>query len=419
MKKLPAIVLLFSYFLFSSVLHSQSIFDKVKQKVKDKTNQRVDEKTDKAVDKSLDNAENATKSTTSTSTSANTASAGTKNDNTADKSKPADFIAYGKYDFVPGDKVIFEDHVTGETLGEFPSKWNLRKGKIEVAAVNGEQVIAFLEGNYAAIAPLMKATGDYLPDVFSVEFDQYVKSGGYTTMEVNFHDQDAPGYVFDDGDVLKDWISTGSSGQVLQASGDIPAEAGGEAYFNKWHHIALSYNMGHIKIYTDQYRLCNLPNVNGKTNPQNILLGCIGAEDGTVYIKNVRIAAGGGDLYKRVTTDGKIVTHGILFDVNKSVIRPESMGTLNEIVKLMNDNPDLKFEVGGHTDTDGSADANIKLSQDRADAVKNQLIKMGINGNRLKSKGYGQGKPIDTNGTPEGKANNRRWNSPGSLPEVY
>ena len=84
------------------------------------------------------------------------------------------------------------------------------------------------------------------------------------------------------------------------------------------------------------------------------------------------------------------------------------MGTLNMIMKIMNGDPDVKFEIGGHTDGDGEADYNMKLSQDRADAVRTQLIAMGIDGSRLTAKGYGKTKPIADNTTEDGKANNRR-----------
>jgi len=84
------------------------------------------------------------------------------------------------------------------------------------------------------------------------------------------------------------------------------------------------------------------------------------------------------------------------------------MGTLNMIVGVLKSNPDLKFEIDGHTDNTGDAAHNMTLSQQRADAVKTQLVKMGIDGGRLSTKGFGDTKPISDNSTPEGRANNRR-----------
>jgi OOP family OmpA-OmpF porin len=71
-------------------------------------------------------------------------------------------------------------------------------------------------------------------------------------------------------------------------------------------------------------------------------------------------------------------------------------------------NPDLHFEIDGHTDNSGAAPHNLQLSQQRADAVKTQLITMGVDSARLTTKGLGDTKPISDNATQEGKANNRR-----------
>jgi len=84
------------------------------------------------------------------------------------------------------------------------------------------------------------------------------------------------------------------------------------------------------------------------------------------------------------------------------------MGVINEIAALMKQHPEIKFSVEGHTDTDGDDAFNQTLSEQRAETVVNTLKEMGIDTGRLVSKGWGESKPVDSNSTPEGKANNRR-----------
>jgi OOP family OmpA-OmpF porin len=150
-----------------------------------------------------------------------------------------------------------------------------------------------------------------------------------------------------------------------------------------------------------------IPNIT--FNPSSLEFGGYGEKDNPVIFDDVRIASGGNmNSVGKKFTDAKIVTHGINFDVDKATIEPESMGTLNMIVKVMTNNPDLKFEVDGHTDNSGDAKHNKELSQQRAEAVKKQLVSMGIDASRLSTKGFGDSKPISSNDTQEGKANNRR-----------
>ncbi|NTW26619.1 MAG: OmpA family protein, partial [Lentimicrobium sp.] len=89
-------------------------------------------------------------------------------------------------------------------------------------------------------------------------------------------------------------------------------------------------------------------------------------------------------------------------------IKPESMGTINYVVKMMQDHPELKFSVEGHTDSDGDDASNLKLSEARAKAVVEAMAKLGIAADRLTSKGLGESKPMAGNDSPEGKAQNRR-----------
>ena len=131
--------------------------------------------------------------------------------------------------------------------------------------------------------------------------------------------------------------------------------------------------------------------------------------DDRFLFSNIRLAVGAPDTRNRLITEGKFVTRGILFDVNSEKIKPESYGVLKEISTVLNENPDVKVKIVGHTDADGDDNSNMDLSKRRAEAVKASLVKdFGINMGRLESDGKGETQPMDKNTTAEGKANNRR-----------
>jgi len=107
--------------------------------------------------------------------------------------------------------------------------------------------------------------------------------------------------------------------------------------------------------------------------------------------------------------NSSIILRNVFFDVDKSTLRPESVQELDKLVDILRHNPNLKIELSGHTDSDGNDDHNLVLSDNRAKAVVDYLIKKGgINPNRLTWKGYGETKPIELNDTPEHKQQNRR-----------
>lgn len=100
--------------------------------------------------------------------------------------------------------------------------------------------------------------------------------------------------------------------------------------------------------------------------------------------------------------------NNIFFDTGKSELRSESGPELDRLVTTLNETPKLVIEVRGHTDNTGSNEINVKLSQDRADAVREYFITKGIEPDRVASKGFGETKPITTNDTDEGRQQNRR-----------
>jgi outer membrane protein OmpA-like peptidoglycan-associated protein len=108
-------------------------------------------------------------------------------------------------------------------------------------------------------------------------------------------------------------------------------------------------------------------------------------------------------------TSGHVAVYGILFDTNKSELKPESEQAIAEVAKLLEGDAGLKLFVVGHTDTVGNVDANLKLSQARAEAVMHALVrKHGVAAGRLRAFGAGAFAPVAPNDTEESRAKNRR-----------
>jgi outer membrane protein OmpA-like peptidoglycan-associated protein len=111
---------------------------------------------------------------------------------------------------------------------------------------------------------------------------------------------------------------------------------------------------------------------------------------------------------KKIEVGNTIILKNIFFDFDKATLRPESINELDRLVKLMNENPTIKIELGSHTDSKGSDEYNMRLSEARSKSVVDYLISKGISPSRLVAKGYGESRPVDTNDTEEGRQNNRR-----------
>lgn len=112
-------------------------------------------------------------------------------------------------------------------------------------------------------------------------------------------------------------------------------------------------------------------------------------------------------ILKELNETGKAILY-INFDTGKSTIKKESLPIIDQIIEMLKQAPDIKLSIDGHTDSDGKNDSNQKLSEQRALAVVNAIVKSGIDKERLSSAGFGEEKPIADNSTEEGKAKNRR-----------
>jgi len=390
------------------------------KKIKKKVERKVEKGVDKAIDKTLDATEDAiensgkeskdekpvNKNNQTTSGSNNSSDVGSTK---SDKQSQDELKIWSKYDFVAGDKVIFHDDLSAEQHGEFPSRWDLTSGSAEIAILGSEKVI-HLTSKQSVIVPLMEKK-NFLPEVFTIEFDAFFEEttgAGYNVYRVRFYEGRANSKRID-GELVypisirRNEVKMNNFGGKISTHKEESKDRSG-----KWRRVAISFNKRALKVYFDEERMINIPNLGYKPEMFSIGIDFIGGNFKMSAVKNIRVNEGGKTLYERVISDGKFVTTGILFDVNKSTIKGESMGAINEIVKMMKEHSDLKFSIEGHTDSDGDASINQKLSDERAASVKNVLVQSGIDASRLTTKGWGESKPVDSNSTPEGKANNRR-----------
>ena len=403
----------------------------VENAAKRKVQQKAEEKTEKAVEdimdgniikgkKDKDKAAEVEAEIEETAPTEEAPKADAVAKNEKQKSKTAE-MSWNKFDFVSGDEIMFEDNQANEQVGEFPSQWDVLRGSAEILSVNGEK--CFEIQNRGTVIPLMKDK-HYLPELFTVEFDflfrkqQVEKDNGYENwtnadLIVEFYDANDkrcfqftfkphstyyhPNDAIAETSGYYEWDVSGES-----RNGDAPKI---ELTTEDWHRISISFNKRALKLYMDETRLFNIPNM---TAPASFRITTDDEAEKLYFIKNVRIAKGAVPLYDRMMTDGKFITYGITFDVGKATIKPESMGEINRIVQLMNENPDLKFSVEGHTDSTGKPESNQTLSEQRSQAIVDKLVELGIAKERLAAVGKGQNSPIADNNTDEGRAKNRR-----------
>ena len=330
-------------------------------------------------------------------------------------------------DFKRGEVILFEDDFTDETVGEFPSKWDLLDGGAEVKTLGGIKAVEIT--NNGVITPLIKEQGAYLPEEFTIEYDFFYWDDkddvGLNDLKLCLADNtdrsEWSGYygegvafvlvhgVFATWDHHANYNNDSGSKDTREVSFEYKFKQG-------WHHVALSFNKRALKVYFDGNRVINLPKVK---QPTWMSFQVPFDYSNLTFIRNVVIAKGAVELYDRneqsmtavekaIAETGKFVTNNILFETGKATLKPESMEEIRKVAEYMKKNPSARFEVQGHTDNQGSDKVNDPLSQQRAEAVVKALEGEGVDPFNLRPVGKGSHEPVADNATEEGRAKNRR-----------
>jgi len=327
-----------------------------------------------------------------------------------------EFSSSTQYDFVPGDKVIFFDDFSQDAVGDFPALWTTNSaGEINTVSIAPGNWFNLnsTDGNYFYLNDIE------FPKNFIIEFDIIPKTKGgriaaglllygeskRKEMDNNAHPGNGGIMISIEKGNWNTWgYKVGENENITGKSDVKPVIA------EKVNHVIVWVQGRRLRIYHQEAKVLDMPtNIYADVKLSRLCFRLSrGASSGS-YISNLRITDAAPDMRSKLITEGKLVSYGIYFDVNKDVVKSESYGTIKEIAKVLTDNPDVKIKIVGHTDSDGDDKSNLDLSKRRAASVKNVLVKeFGIDAARVETDGKGEGEPVAKNDSGVNKALNRR-----------
>ena len=312
--------------------------------------------------------------------------------------------AWANYEFVPGARVLYSEDFAKDRVGNFPKRLEFTQGNMEVVDWKGRRLLRITsESKFQVPLP------EKLPERFTVEAEITVPAWGMRIFG-------GPGghehsYVELSTSRAGLWNALERGGATVDLRDAFHMSS--DDLSGKLVHLRVAADGRYVKVYVDEHRVANVPNTDfERTN--KLYFWVTGfpppGQHGELptLIGSITVAAGGPELYDALVADGRVVTQGILFDTGSDLLRPESTPTLKELGAMLQEHPELKLRIEGHTDNVGQAAANQSLSEKRAAAVKAWLVTQGVEAKRLEAKGFGQTKPVTGNDTPEGRQNNRR-----------
>jgi len=354
----------------------------------DKLKKKAEKKADETVDKTLGTGESAETSGAAPEEKESTAgAAGVKGSGSVGSVST-------KFDFIPGDKVLFADDFTQDELGEFPTRWKLELGTFEVAEMDGERWLRCMSDDGRI---RMKLPGA-LPERWTLEFDFYcAEPSGQALTLSGMNDKDGVSWETGFPQAQNVIFRSGSVFSSTPLEGKVPGR----------HHVMLLARGPALKVYFDRQRVSNAPDAHA-ANGAPVEFEFRLWTNKQPMIGNVRFAEGPTPP-PDLLAGGKLVTHGIRFKTGSDVVEPESAPILRQVAAWMTKNEAAKVSITGHTDNVGTPASNLDLSKRRAASVAKVLAAdFAIAADRFSTDGKGDSAPMAPNATTEGRSMNRR-----------
>lgn len=410
-------------FLLISVQVDGQIFDRLKraaQRSAERAAERqVENRTTKATDRAIDGVLDGKKGS---NTDSSTDSKNKKNkNNSLEEDGGIAEVGANEVGFKRGSRLIFQDDFSRDAVGDFPAKWNTTKSG-EVKNLKGMGKFLKIPAG-SVINPEISKT---LPENFTLEFDlvcpsahpiRYVGIGfGNRPQAIDYLSSNSDAVTFDllSADKMSDRNAVYYADKAL---GGDKLKVKYTAPLDRIVKIAYEVNGKRIRMFVDGRKMVDLPtqfkpNYRKAFFLNSITNGWAETKDAYFYIGNFVLAETGKDERSSVLKDlmekGSFSTNAILFATGSDKIQAESNDIIQQIYDALSQAPDMKVKIVGHTDSDGNAKDNQKLSEKRANAVKMKLASMGISSSRMQTEGKGQSQPIADNSSAAGKAQNRR-----------
>ncbi len=412
--------LILGFFLLLTSNANSQLLKKLKEKVVSNTEQKIQDKVEKKADASVDsllegNVQLGKRKAPVENPQESDSDGGNRGSGTGSGSP--NLKVYSKFDFVPGTTILYFDNFEKDNIGETPEGW-ITSTFSEVVTIEG------LEGNWLKMGStsskhFIRSKKQSWGNNFTVEFDLLIVKNSYDPrIDINLVNTGG-NLVTDESILIANTKSVINFSAIIGAANQSRASLSALdkrlsdvmtenlPYGNTVPvHVSMCVQGKRFRMWWNERKLYDLSAVSEEYVPNQLEFefGHLGGTD--YYISNIRVARDIPDTRAKFE-EGKLVSN-LLFYSGTDKLKPESMGSLLDVSKVLKDATSA-IKIIGHTDSDGDEASNLLLSQQRAETVKNTLINQyNISEEVLTTEGRGETQPIADNNSVEGKAQNRR-----------